>query len=581
MSATPTFPLPKGYFGPVRLTAIDQMRFRDMADAEINTALLEERELSLRGRQVDYSKWKLRKQRRDMRIYRRRSGSVDTYTNQTTNRKPSMMGCGRFEGTIEDVIYGTYAKNHDEFKMLIGFMGMSAKDCTVLQTLETSTRDDPFHYLGLKWMLTGLPIVKQRDWCYLEGMGIQRDSEGRRYGYILTHSVNLFNCPPFPRKIAVRGQVFFTYILRENVQGCVDVYARGLYDPAGELVKQFSVVATSLVFFNLPRATEMAEAKKLTLHLMDNMSLRDDRSIGSQCNVCKHRAGMFSKLKSCRICNVTVCVRCSVKKNTLAGPQLTLSNIRCCAKCIMLSSHIKIRPVEETWFIPSCYVVSNGGSERTDSVYTNDVTTSDSIMDVQSDDGRRSMMSGISGVSEREVENILGHSRGQTIEEDTEYAIGNDKMAAPSPKPFSRQATGGGAGITSQALAAWDSASRRGAAAGPAMVPPSPIGSDRLSSQFQNSVPYSPASARHMGYNYTVPPSPVSASGQIVQYQFGSSLSQPPETKAPAPSSRQQQQMLFHQMVALEQASMQVYEMTRMNGQQITASSSTHGSHSL
>lgn len=162
--ARPKFPLPKGFFGDVQLTHDQRQRFRRTAHAQVQAALADEIDfVQNQNRQVDLDTWKLVTHKHHLQVYRRRERQTEV-----DGSRPSMMSVGQIEGKLEDLIYGSYDKSHDEMKITISFMDVSAKDCTVLSTIETATADDPFHYLGVKWLLSKLPLVRLRDWCYLD-----------------------------------------------------------------------------------------------------------------------------------------------------------------------------------------------------------------------------------------------------------------------------------------------------------------------------------------------------------------------------------------------------------------------------
>lgn len=168
MAIRPNFPLPKGYFGPLSLSKEQEERYREVVRRRLETALAEENEFTVaRKRQVDTSKWKLVKSKRQLHIYRQRAVA----TVLADAKRPSMLGVGRIEGTLEDVVYGMYSKSHEEMNITMKYIDTSCKDCTVLHAIDLETPSDPFHYLGFKYLVTGFPggfMMKPRDWVYLE-----------------------------------------------------------------------------------------------------------------------------------------------------------------------------------------------------------------------------------------------------------------------------------------------------------------------------------------------------------------------------------------------------------------------------
>lgn len=449
-SARPRFPLPKGFFGDVALDAKHEAHFRHIVHTQVQSALAEEAHfVHAQQRVIDESKWKLAKQEQQLRIYRRRKATKGVVTD--LKYQPSMLGTGYMStGTIEDVIYGAYDRTHEEMKITSSFVDVKTADCTVLHTIETATPDDPFHYLGLKWMLTKFPgalVVKQRDWCYLEGMGIETDEHGHRYGYLVTHSVKLFNCPPFHRKVALRGQLYFTYIFRETDYGHVTVYARGMFDPVGELTRNFAVRATAEVMCGIIKAVQCAQAKKLTLLALMNTGFSYDR-VGSKCSLCTRSPGSFSPLKACRVCGHTICKSCYSKKRIFVGSHRSVCKVVCCPDCILKASAMNVRPAEEAfsilteYFLPE-HAVSLAASEQ-----------SSPSMAMQRKDTLQSRLQRISssssGLSEETIDAMLARSEfGKPANPDDAVAVvldvelgssdGDSAPIAPKPvepKPF-------------------------------------------------------------------------------------------------------------------------------------------------
>ncbi|TYZ60028.1 hypothetical protein PybrP1_006603 [[Pythium] brassicae (nom. inval.)] len=110
----PVFPLPKGYFGAVNLTTEQQARCCDIVRMRLGRALADEFEfVHADRRQVNSAKWRLVTKRRQLRIYRRTANNV---TGDEDTSRPSMLSVGRMEGSLEDVLYGSYDKTHEELQ---------------------------------------------------------------------------------------------------------------------------------------------------------------------------------------------------------------------------------------------------------------------------------------------------------------------------------------------------------------------------------------------------------------------------------------------------------------------------------
>lgn len=98
--------------------------------------------------------------------------------------------------SLEDVMNTLYCEHTQEMRASKQKMyGEAALDCCILQTLERATLEDPFWYLGLKWLALRSPmhaLLASREFVYLEHLGTHVDSAtGRRVLYRVTQSVHV------------------------------------------------------------------------------------------------------------------------------------------------------------------------------------------------------------------------------------------------------------------------------------------------------------------------------------------------------------------------------------------------------
>ncbi|GMF10879.1 unnamed protein product [Phytophthora lilii] len=98
--------------------------------------------------------------------------------------------------SLEDVMNTLYCEHTREMRALKRMVyGDAALDCCVLQTLEGATLEDPFWYIGLKWLALRSPmqaLMASREFVYLEHLGTHVDPEtGRRMLYRVTQSVHI------------------------------------------------------------------------------------------------------------------------------------------------------------------------------------------------------------------------------------------------------------------------------------------------------------------------------------------------------------------------------------------------------
>lgn len=403
------FPLPRDHFGHGFVSPEQAKHYRELANQRVAAALAAERALLPPGGEhgpprLSVTRWKRVSNKGDMHIYRRRrrGRSLKALAREEDHEDvmvavqggtPSMVGIGRVEGAMEDLLFGWYSATHEELQATSTFEEKHILDASVLAVVETAAtpspiadakRKHPMQFIGLKWMCTKLPaslILAPRDWCYLNAMGVSTDPDGRRFGYCVLHSVDVPSCPPFDVNATgiVRGKMYQTFILRENSPGFVDVFSRCVYDPAGVASPKFAAYATSGALRGVARALRCAEAKKLTLLALRNRATADEGGapVMDRCAVCYKRAGAVvgtMRWKQCRVCGTAVCSKCYAKKNIFvstnnsssgnaadANSELTLrtETVDCCTTCMIAAKNMtSVRPAEPEFSIVRS---ANGG----------------------------------------------------------------------------------------------------------------------------------------------------------------------------------------------------------------------------
>ncbi|OWZ04315.1 hypothetical protein PHMEG_00023802 [Phytophthora megakarya] len=241
--------------------------YRHLAHSIVSRTLAHEMEYH-RMKRPEFSQrdWKLLKRQNDLNIYKRRS--------QESSRavRPMVVCVGSIAGELEDVLYGLHAKTREEMLLTLPFRSKGFVDCAMLAKMDGATPADPYRLLALKWhctdVLSGSNLMKIRDLCKIESMGMSTDAQGERYGYYLLQSVDFPGCPPPPESSdVIRANMMFCCIYRQ-VPGShvVDVYAKGMYDLGGD-IPSFLVYNTSssLMLSTIIGNMECAEAKRLTL----------------------------------------------------------------------------------------------------------------------------------------------------------------------------------------------------------------------------------------------------------------------------------------------------------------------------
>ncbi|KAE9007015.1 hypothetical protein PR003_g15131 [Phytophthora rubi] len=369
------FPLPKDHFGQVNISMEQTDEYRALVRRRVDELLADEEIYAARKAahqpRLDPSDWKFVRSQDEVKMYRRRRRGHVQKTRARTGSlpDPSIIALGRVSGSIEDLLYGNFSITQEEAQTTMAFMH-EPTDCALLRVLELDAPDDPLHFLGLKWVLKKMPlqaIVTPRDACYLEAMGVEQDASNQRFGYVVLHSVDILQCPPFDRRRndIIRGEMFFTGLFRETTPGFVDVMVRGVFDLSGDLPRHAVPLVSMSFISGLLRGVECAEAKKLTLlsrhnsvsgFNLDAVNQGEAFAKDAVCSVCiKRSKRLFSstRLRACRVCGVAICSKCSAKnKRLFLGSERPCAFAVCCPNCVLEAQQMTgMRPCDPEYAV--------------------------------------------------------------------------------------------------------------------------------------------------------------------------------------------------------------------------------------
>lgn len=251
------FPLPVNFFPSMELSAEEAKSFQEWGDRLLRETVDAYHRDQLDSRDQRERKWKALKQRGGLTAFRRRKSTAeDDYRYLCT---------GVIEGTLDEVIRGRYADNTDDFRRVSAVYREDLVDCAVLHTIERESTARPFYYAGFKWMTVQSPgkgLVKNRDVCWYEQMGLTRDRNGKEIGYTLTESVDLPNCPTFSD--CVRAKLSVCYLYRRNKSGGVKVYMRGRNNAGGKVMEYIADQKSAELWLRVDRAMAVTHASIAT-----------------------------------------------------------------------------------------------------------------------------------------------------------------------------------------------------------------------------------------------------------------------------------------------------------------------------
>ncbi|KAH7464910.1 uncharacterized protein KRP23_12648 [Phytophthora ramorum] len=307
----------------VELTDDDALEYRGIADESFReTRALYETFLYERKQSLDSRRWKHVRTKGAMKVYRKRSGSIDTDSTSTASttaaaipgesasstssadpfeveddalligpasslsvatKIPVVLCTGTVQGKLDDVMYGNFVQDTTSLRRRSIYAKDGMDDLVMLGTLEGPTETNPFDFLGVAWLLYSAPglgaIVKQRDYVVLVNTGFATTSRGESLGYGIAQSVPHPGLPELKHLDIVRASMSFCVIYRQQSDQLVESFAHAVVDPRGTLMSFFALqeIANSIVGMGAPM--ECAEGKKLRWYV--HKTAADNRALDS------------------------------------------------------------------------------------------------------------------------------------------------------------------------------------------------------------------------------------------------------------------------------------------------------------
>ncbi|GAB9468195.1 hypothetical protein Gpo141_00005517 [Globisporangium polare] len=247
------------------------------------------------------------------------------------------------ETTLDAIVYGLYCETTREQRHAFAHLYEDHfLDGAVLHVGKTRTREDPFRFVGMKWVAFRSPapaLVASRDFIYFSYSGTTRDANGQRVLFRLLRSMPMDGVHVQERANSnlVRGKISYLYLYREN-GARTEVSIQAVHSTAGNLPSWAVTKTISFVWPGIFNLVTVAEAKILMLNGMASIQnssasmLSSSSSSGSgskssskakstvntsSCGVCFRRFRLMRSKRSCKGCHHFMCKTCTVKLSFL------------------------------------------------------------------------------------------------------------------------------------------------------------------------------------------------------------------------------------------------------------------------
>ncbi|GLD97938.1 hypothetical protein PINS_up006635 [Pythium insidiosum] len=404
------FPLAEHPFHAVDLTEEQSREYENVTNAILDETLEEyHRFVHLDNRTLHKKRWKPVKNRENLTVYKELdrsvlrvptrvpSGSVTapsplstsghssassstTSSTITSNmhewKLPKLLGVGTIVGTLEDVMYGVAAPDVKTMLLRSSYVQDELVDGGVLYQIKGAIEDDPFRFLGIKWLVKAHPtginaIVAPRDTVVIDAVGIRIDTNGERIGYHVFHSVELPECPELKELGILRGYLSSCYLFKQLRNGTVEVYMKSYCEPGGNLPEAVATLSVANALIGCWKSVRCSHGKKLAWMIKNaaaerikrsketgqNLNAKDTTtSTGKKydCELCHGTFRAYKSSNGCQICLKVICTRCqSAQKvsHMQRGLQVKQSSVVVCKDCITRCSQLNAQDVARTEFV--------------------------------------------------------------------------------------------------------------------------------------------------------------------------------------------------------------------------------------
>uniref|UniRef100_K3WVS9 START domain-containing protein n=1 Tax=Globisporangium ultimum (strain ATCC 200006 / CBS 805.95 / DAOM BR144) TaxID=431595 RepID=K3WVS9_GLOUD len=288
------FPTTQRLLPPLELSDDERDEFVALATQLVDNTLAEYSEYN-RHHQIRYrSQWKPVKKRENLTVFketqshgrRKRQQSIRAAANgggehsssssasasppapENEWTMPKLLLAGTIVGTLDDVMYGLAAFDVPSMLVNSTYVHGEVVDVEVLHEVLGPTPEEPFRFLGIKWIVKDnsaviSPFTSPRDLVVLESIGVRTLPSGERVGYHLMHSLDIEGYGPLPIKSVLRDRVSSCALYRQLPNSSVDAYIPANFELNGHPGKRAAVASAASGLIFSWRAVLCAQSKKL------------------------------------------------------------------------------------------------------------------------------------------------------------------------------------------------------------------------------------------------------------------------------------------------------------------------------
>ncbi|KAE8903501.1 hypothetical protein PF005_g28839 [Phytophthora fragariae] len=314
-------------FGELILSDADKVALKDFAYSFFEEQVAKYKEFIADGSpKVNEQVWKYMKSKEGTRVYVERNPIVrEAQMGSKATDYPALLMTGTSWGTVDDCMFGAVASTTEAMRVKASYV-KDMSGGSVLAVLEKPTIEEPFRSLTVRWIELDLPfastpLIKNRDYGYVEYMNIVHLSNGERIGCQIYHSVNFPQTGDIPGR--VRANMTVCGIFRQIGPDLVEAYGSGIVDPAGDMIKTLVVPSMATGYLTILKYAHCSEMKKITWLLRKrHAALKESGARPNRppvCVTCTTPVGKANDNRkqrhSCKLCGGLLCRGCRVQRN--------------------------------------------------------------------------------------------------------------------------------------------------------------------------------------------------------------------------------------------------------------------------
>ncbi|RLN59762.1 hypothetical protein BBJ29_006823 [Phytophthora kernoviae] len=288
-------------FGQLNLTDADKVALKDFAYGFFQAQVTKYEEFIADGDpRINEKEWKHMKTKEGTRVYVERNAVTRESMAGIVTNYPALLMTGTTWGTVEDCMFGAINPTTEAMRIKASYV-KDMSGGSVLAVLEEPTVDEPYRSLTVRWIELDLPfastpLIKNRDYVYVEYMNIVRLSNGEHIGCQIYHSVNFPQAAELPGR--VRANMTVCGIFRQIGPDLVEAYGSGIVDPAGDMIKTLVVPSMATGYLTILKYAHCSEMKKITWLLRKRHATGKEYNAQNRPPVCVTCTTSMSKFRT-------------------------------------------------------------------------------------------------------------------------------------------------------------------------------------------------------------------------------------------------------------------------------------------